>query len=293
MDELTPAEERYFATRGSAAPDPAAAAGSEPPSMPQAADQTEADEPAPDGAEGEAKPEAPREQRRVPLGELLAERERRRNAEGELAVNRSRLAAIESQLGALASNDGELPDGAQDPEGYAKALAARAERTKTALETLRTAFEAQARQNEVGEQFMGIYRAHREEFAKRQPDYQAAYDHLAADRNAELTALGYADPALRTQILAQEEAAIVARALLDGTNPAERLYAAARRRGYRPGSDDGEKLRMAERGQQAGKSLGSASGGPTPAISAEALAALDDTEFAQATKGEKWKRLWQ
>ena len=295
MDELTPAEERYFATRGTVAPgdaEPENEAG-ESPVQPGAGEQTAIEGEAAAGGEETAKPEGQREPRRVPLAELLSERERRRAAEGELAANRARLTAIESQLSALAAGDGDLPDGAKDPEGYAKAFAALAERTKTALDNLRTAVEAQARQSEIGERCMGIYRDHAEDFAKRQPDYPAAREYLKSDRDGELAALGYADPTMRAQMLANDEAMIVARALLDGINPAERIYAAARRRGYKPGGGDGEKLRLAERGQAAGKSLGSASGGATPALSAEALAALDDTEFAQATKGEKWKRLWE
>ena len=159
MDELTPAEERYFATRGMETPgdsDPENEAGESPP-QPGEAEQTEAGGEAAAGGNETAKPEGQREPRRVPLAELLSERERRRAAEGELAANRARLTAIESQLGALAAGDGELPDGAKDPEGYAKALAARAERTKTALDNLRAAVEAQARQSEIGERCMGIY----------------------------------------------------------------------------------------------------------------------------------------
>jgi hypothetical protein len=295
MDELTPDEQRYFTTKGTVAPNTAAAAPSNA-ELPEQHDETDA-EPGEGATEDDGgaqpKPEEPREARRVPLAELLSERERRRNAESELARNRARLNAIESQLATVATDEGELPDGAKDPEGYAKAVAARAERHKAALQNLRAAAESRARELEIGARAMGIYHAQVDEFARRQPDYDQAYKHLVADREAELATLGYADPIARLHMVAQEEAAIVARALADGANPAERIYAVARRRGYKPGGGDGEKLLLAERGQAAGKSLGSAPGGATRVVSPEALASLDDADFAQATSGANWKRLWQ
>lgn len=296
MDELTPAEEKYFETKGTVAPE-SPAAGSAAPVFGDAPSEPDQSAPPADGAAtndgtGEPSAEEQRSARRVPLAELLSERERRRNAEGELARNRVRLSAIEGQLASIATDDAALPDASKDPEGYAKALAARAERTKSALQNMRVAAETQVRQAEVADRFLGLYRAQIEEFAKRQPDYQQAYSHLAADRDAELTALGYADPAARLAIMQQEEATIVARALWDGANAAERLYSAARRRGYKPGSGAQEKLRLVERGQAAGRSLGAAPGGATRAVSPEALANLGDAEFAEATKGEKWRRLF-
>lgn len=302
MDELTPAEERYFASRGTAAPDAeadSAGSGAAPRSEPMTADAADK---AAAAAQIEAKteaarvappPEGAREQRRVPLSELLSERERRRNAENALALDRARLSAIESELGALAANDGELPDGEKEPQAYAKALAARAEKVKAALGHLRAAAAAQARQSEVGQHVMAAVGDQTAEFARRQPDYEAARQFLEADREAELAALGIADPLTRAQMIVDDKAMIIARALMDGVNVAERVYALARRRGYKPGASEAEKLALAERGQAAGKSLGSASGGAAPALSAEALAALSDREFADATKGERWKRLWE
>jgi hypothetical protein len=292
MDELTPDEQRYFKSKGAVAPDPAdspdtAAAESVP------ADAPIEPKPGDDGEGQAATPAAPRESHRVPLGELLSERERRRGAESELARDRARLATLEAHLAMLAEGDGALPDKAADPEGYTKALAGWAERHKTLLSRLRAEAGLQAQQSEAAARVMAIYRAQADDFEKQHPDFNAAYRHLLDDRNAELMTLGYGDPLTRGRIITEEESAIVARALADGANPAERIYAVARRRGYRPGSGDGERLRLAEKGQAAGKSLGSAPGGATRAVSPEALATLTDAEFAKATAGANWKRLWQ
>jgi hypothetical protein len=291
MDELTPDEQRYFKSKGAVAPDPADSPGT------AAAETVPADAPIEakpdDVGEGQGTPVAQRESHRVPLGELLSERERRRGAESELARDRARLATLEAHLAMLAEGDGALPDKAADPEGYTKALAGWAERHKTLLSRLRAEAGLQAQQSEAAARVMAIYRAQAGDFEKQHPDFRAAYLHLLADRDAELITLGYNDPLTRGRIITEEESAIVARAIADGANPAERIYAVARRRGYRPGANSQERLRMAEKGQAAGKSLGSAPGGATRAVSPEALAALTDAEFAEATSGQKWKRLWQ
>ncbi len=299
MEELTPAERRYFASRGTEAPEAPAAADAtntegETPEREAPISEAPADPSgdARDAAADAEKSEPSRAPRRVPLSELLAERERRRTAEAASAADRARLSAIESELGRLAAEEGALPDGAKDPEGYAKALAARAEKVNAALGQLRAAAAAEAQRNEAGQRIMAAAGAQMAEFARRQPDFESARAFLEADRDAELAALGVGDPVERMRMIGDDRAMIVARALLDGANVGERVYALARRRGYKPGAPAAEKLALAERGQAAGKSLGSASGGASPALSPEALAALSDSEFAQATKGERWKRLW-
>ena len=139
---------------------------------------------------------------------------------------------------------------------------------------------------------MSLYRSQVEDFAAQQPDFQEAYRHLIRDREQELAALGFADPVLRDRMIKDEETAIVARALQDGANAAERIYAVSKRRGYKAGGGAGERLRLTERGQAAGRSLGSAPGAAARPVSPEALANLSEADFAKATAGPKWKGLW-
>jgi hypothetical protein len=125
------------------------------------------------------------------------------------------------------------------------------------------------------------------------PEFGQAYAHACADRDAELAELGYADPALRRQIVQAEETEIVGRALAEGVNPAERIYKLARRRGYRGAGevDARAKLESLARGQAAARSL-SGMGGATPMPPRlEDIANMSDEEFAKATEGVDWRRL--
>lgn len=145
-------------------------------------------------------------------------------------------------------------------------------------------------------------------FAAIRPDFQAAYAHARASRIGELMDLGYArEEALG--ITFDNEREVIASALASGSNPAQVIYEYALRRGYRSGPEaeapgrgpspaaapaglsEAEKVALAARGQAGAKSLSSAGGAPPSNLSIEALASLGDEEFAEATKGEKWRKL--
>jgi hypothetical protein len=54
---------------------------------------------------------------------------------------------------------------------------------------------------------------------------------------------------------------------------------------------EADKVALAARGQAASKSLSAVGGGPTGSLTLEVLAGMNDDEFAEATRGDRWQRL--
>lgn len=163
--------------------------------------------------------------------------------------------------------------------------------------------DARRREQETQEsQFLNTYRTSVQQFSQKAPDFAAAYNHVHQIRDKELEAMGIEDPAERENIRQQEERFLVARAQAAGLNPAEQLYKMAQVRGYakkeQPRGEDGkftatEKLDQIAKGQTQAKTLATAEGaGPGGKSSLEALLEMSESEFIEATKGDKWKRLF-
>jgi hypothetical protein len=94
------------------------------------------------------------------------------------------------------------------------------------------------------------------------------------------------------QLMLQDETAIVARAFQDGVNPAERIYAIAKSRGYKAAEEESplasnenkqimDKLDQLDKGIKNSRSLGNISGSaPTSqSLTLEKLAMMDDDDF--------------
>lgn len=242
-----------------------------------------------------ATPEPMPEKKMVPLSALQQERATRKELQ-------QRLARMEERFREFMAAK-EAPTAAPDPAGEADdpiaGLKAAHDRTSQTVEQIRAAL-AQRQLAELREaaqaQFAARYHEAVRDFAQRVPDFADAYKHACADRDAELTELGYADPALRRQIIAAEESAIVGRAMQDGADPAERIYKLAQRRGYRGVPAEGDaaaKLAAAARGQAAARSLSAAGGAEPIPPRLEDLAEMSDEDFAAATQGANWRRLLQ
>ena len=132
-----------------------------------------------------------------------------------------------------------------------------------------------------------------QEFTKTAADYPAAVDFIKRQRAAELEALGV-DPFRARQIVGAEAVQLMHAALSSGRNPAHVAYTLARSRGYapaQPGVQDqtqrraqagADHLQRISRGQDAGTSLGSATGAAPGKTGIEALLAMSDGEFASA-----------
>ena len=143
--------------------------------------------------------------------------------------------------------------------------------------------DQQRQQYEAHNQFIGSYKASAEEFSSRTPEFKDAYKYLIGARDRELTTLGYMDPRQRHQMIVQDEAQIVALAMQDGVNPAERLFAVAKDRGFKKTEpkNDAQKLDTIQRGQQAAKSLGAVSGGAEGELTLTQIAEMSEDEIAK------------
>jgi len=250
-----------------------------------------APQPAPEPAE---KPETEKVERVVPLAELQRERERRKEVEQRTAKLEERLTQLFERANRPPEPKPEpVPDFQSDPATHLKANLdqTRAEQRQI-MEELRRRNEAE-RFQEARNQFISRYAAAASEFADENPDFRDAYTHLAKSRDEELRILGWDDPQERQRRIEAEEHQIVMQAFNAGVNPAERLYAFAKHRGYRgPAANDADKLDTIAAGQKSAKSL-TAAGGSAPAgrVTAAQLIEMSDEEFAAATKGDRWRKL--
>lgn len=266
-----------------------------------AADAAET-EPTADKAEREPVPETPEKQpdkRVVPLAALHEERERRKELAAQVASEAEKRAKMEARFEAMvhameqqkqSESKPAAPNPDEDPLAYIKAQGEAIDRLSRRQEDFTSAQQQSAQVNRMIE----TYRHSASEFAQKSPDFMAAYNHLLKERREELRDLGYTDPVTLDTMLQNDEFALVAQSLQAGQNPAEKIYALAKRRGYKPADTKmatADVLDRIEKGQQAAKSVGAASGGPAPKISLEALANMDDEEFASAIEGKNWKRL--
>ncbi len=276
-------------------------------------------EPAPAAAEAPAEaapaadPAAPEPTRTVPHEQFHAERERRRAAERALADQRAEAAAekarIEERLQLLmqatsatqpassapAPAAAEAPNLEGDPIAYIRQLESR---VNELAGTQRQAAERDLAAARVSE-LAGWGAAQERAFAEREPNYNPAISWLMQQRDAELRAIGIADPSARVQQLRQDALQLTAFARQQGANPAERFYQAAIARGWTapvetaPGvpaaasapasvaapPSDAERAAAIQRGQAQAASIGSVGAAPRGEITAERLASMSDAEF--------------
>lgn len=128
------------------------------------------------------------------------------------------------------------PDIEADPFGWMKwakgeitTLKGQTEQTATTVQETNAATELQT-----------SYINDARTFARATPDFGLAYNWLMANRDAELKAAGYGDPAERMRIIALDERDIVARALKgrqdnpQSAGPAQIIYGLAKARGFTP-----------------------------------------------------------
>lgn len=128
------------------------------------------------------------------------------------------------------------PDIEADPFGWMKwakgeitTLKGQTEQTATTVQETNAATELQT-----------SYINDARTFARATPDFGLAYNWLMANRDAELKAAGYSDPAERMRIITLDERDIVARALKgrqdnpQSAGPAQIIYGLAKARGFTP-----------------------------------------------------------
>ena len=134
-----------------------------------------------------------------------------------------------------------------------------------------------------------------QQFEAATPDYRAAMGHLVNARQAQLEALGVADPAARQQMLANEVAQIAIQTRQQGRNFAETLYRLAKASGYAvaqpapspvadaieaPATPAERQAATIERGKAMSATVGSVGTAPATKLSPERIANMSDREFS-------------
>jgi len=265
--------------------------------------------------EGDQAVQDGKEPKLVPLKALHEEREARRALADELKQQGERYAKLEGRLQELGQRFGQAPPQQQDqqqqrpPSVEEDPVGA----IKRVDDTVRLLAEQQQAQQQERE-FVTAYGNAARQFSANQTDFGNAYQHLMAARDGELQAIGFADPAQRAAIIANEERSIAIRAFREGVNPAERIYALAKARGYAPPAAEAaatpspapaaaggavntsersasEKVAQTQRAQEAARSLSGGGSASSGGLTLDALAEMSEEEFAKVDE-RVWEKLW-
>lgn len=234
------------------------------------------------------------------------ERERAAKLERELAETREKLTRGDERLRLLSEvmapapqqpleDDDPPPNPDDDIIGYAKWQGRELERMREALSTT----QGVIKDTSDGTALREGYQRDAAAFARENPDFGVAYNHLITARAGTLEAQGYGEQEIR-QIIHNEERALVERAAKAGKRPAAMIYAMAQQFGYRKAAPAAqaapavaaaaapaapaapsvtEEIERIAKGQAAGKSLSDAGGGAPSELTVEALANMSDREF--------------
>ena len=174
-----------------------------------------------------------------------------------------------------------------DPAGHLKAQTEAQTKAITEIQaTQRAQAEAQEKQKQFGD-FMGHYSTAAAAFSESNPDFGAAYKHLAEQRTAIYKASGL-DPKQIESSIQRDEIEVVQNAMQTGRDPAEAIYEVAKAHGYtnepKPEKTEGEeRIETIAEGQKASTTL-AGTGKTTAPISLEQLADMDSDspEFSKA-----------
>lgn len=264
--------------------------------------------PLPDAAEPVQKPEpvaapttaepakAPDEPRTVPLAVFLQTRDEAKEAKRAAEELRAWKEKIEAKFN---TPEPAPIDPEADPVAALKALHGEFERMKGES-------AEQARQRQQAEQvqaaqreFLGRYQAAAAEFQATKADFMAAYNHLRADRAAELQAMGIADPNVLHNHLQRDEVEIALAAFQQGRNPAAVMYALAERRGYK--ANGGEPAKDAKQpdlatiaaGQKAAGTLSGSGSVTPPDLTLTTIAEMPTDEFEERMREPAFAKRWQ
>lgn len=286
VEELSAEEKEFFSSKGDKAPveakepveKPEPKAEEKP--QPEVKAAVEGQKPAP---EGEKKPP----EGFVPHGAFHAEREERKKLEGRLEAERQRIAKMEERFNTIVQQFAPKPPAVdQDPVAYFQHELGQ---VKPKLEQFEKFTQEQAHQQRASQehqQFMQAYNVAAAQFAQKQQDFSAAYNYLAQSRVGEYMEAGY-DYGSAYQLSLADEQRIVAKAFQDGANPAERMYALAKKRGYSVQAPQQEqkqqaeqKLERIEQGQKASPDFSPSSQGK-PKLTLAAIADMTDEDFAK------------
>lgn len=278
----TPEEQAYFDSKGEAdAPveQPVAEPVKDAPAEPDKAPDKPADEPL-DPAE-----EHPQIAKMVPLPALQEERKLRRQEREERLKLQGRMEMLERM-----ANEGRAQ---QQPEVKELDPLAKLEESHQFVAEQRKREQQSAARSDL----VDWYASDAAEFSQENPDFTEAYKYAVDHRLKELHLVGLT-PAEARQTLEQNELVIVHMARQRGISAAQIIYDQAKHRGYTGKKAEEpkaapDKLANVAEGQKAAKSLSQAPGGTAKVKSIEALLSMDDDEFDAATKGKKWRQIFE
>lgn len=230
--------------------------------------------------------------------ELSQLKARLRESETKEATLNGRLSILERLARGLpATDEPQKPaviDPDTDPLGAVKSTFQKVTELENQL-AQRTQQE-QATQHE--RQFVDAYQRGAQEFAKTNNEFFDAYSHLVNGRVAELQLIGH-DQQMVAQIVAAEEKMIINTAIAQGKDPYQSIYDVAKLRGFSkapsvepPKTDDTAKVVSMQKAEKATKTLSNAPGAASATPTLDALANMSEDEFAEATAGKNWRKLF-
>jgi hypothetical protein len=296
ISELEESEDKFFSSGGTdgikeePAPDPVAEEPQEPKAE-RPRDETGKFKKEEPKEEVEAKKEDEPKQSMVPHGALHEEREKRKKFEREFnelkaqsEAERKRNEERWAQMMERLNPKPQAPSVEQDAVGHFQHKTAELERQLQATQQETAQIRQLNAQQAEWQRFTQAYSQAVHEYASRTPDYLAAHTHFLNALKAEIQATGY-EPMQANHIAMQQEAAIVAKAFQDGVNPAERIYAISKMRGYAQPQQQvaqdpkagAEKLEKIDQGQRA--SAATVSGGGKPKMTWQDIASMSDDDF--------------
>lgn len=281
VEELSAEEKEFFASKGEKEPPAEEPAKSEPEA--KAEPETKA---APDAPKEPEKQEKRPPEGFVPHGAFHAEREERKKLEGRLETERQRIARMEERFNQIVeASKPKAPAVDQDPVGYFQHELGQVKPKLEQFEKYTQEQAHRARQADDHQRFMNAYSGAAQQYEQVQTDFPQAYQFLAQGRISELMEVGY-DFTQAQQLAIEDEMRIVAKSFQDGVNPAERMYALAKKRGYAVKPPEGQKsqaeqkLEVIEKGQRANPEFSPSSQGK-PKLTLAAIADMSDEDFAK------------
>ena len=229
-----------------------------------------------------AEPETSEQEKTVPIHALHEERVKRKELTEKMSQMEGRFQQFlhhQQQAQQAPQEPEQIPVGENPIGHFDQRMAALEQQGQAQVEqNARTAQEQQQAQQWQG--IMTQYHNDASRLAAQNPEFIPAYNYWQEGRVKELR-VGGANEVQANHIARQEESAAIIRALQEGASPAERVYAIAQARGYKPSAsaaDTGPDPATIAKGQTAGRR--SPSGGKPPAgQTLEALSAMSDEDF--------------
>lgn len=232
-------------------------------------------------------------QKTVPLTALHEARKEAKELKEEFRrkdqENAARYAALEKRLSDIQNPPAEKPAFETDPAGFLKNEVDDLKKTSTQI-------AEQTQKANLEKEISNRLQTSEAAFSKDYPDYIDAAQHLVKIMTANMEALGVSDAAQRNTALQNEILQLTVRALRNGKEPAELIYALAKNQGFTGKTQIGntDKLETIAKGQEASATLGSGGRADAGKLTLDSLSKMDDDDFnALVLDEKKWKQIGQ